>query len=95
MVRIWRLSLSLQNSKSKALQEAVVDVLLGAVINLPLGFVVLALANWIGIIVTNTEQNIQLVIFQSIIFSLVGIMRKTYVRLYFHKKDLKNIAQKG
>ena len=65
MVRIWRLSLSLQNSKSKALQEAVVDVLLGAVINLPLGFVVLALANWIGIIVTNTEQNIQLVIFHT------------------------------
>ena len=95
MVKIWRLSLSLQNSKSKAFQEAVVDVLLGAVINLPLGFVVLALANWIGIIVTNTEQNIQLVIFQSIIFSLVGILRKTYVRLYFHKKYLKNIAQKG
>ena len=75
-------------SKTEAIKEAVVDILLGAMINLPLGFVVLKLANLIGIIVTNTEQNIQLVIFQSIIFSLVGIIRKTFVRLHFAKKQM-------
>jgi len=75
-------------SKTEAIKEAVVDILLGAMINLPLGFVVLKLANLIGIIVTNTEQNVQLVIFQSIIFSLVGIIRKTFVRLHFAKKQL-------
>lgn len=75
-------------SRTEAIKEAVVDILLGAMINLPLGFVVLKLANLIGIIVTNTEQNIQLVIFQSIIFSLVGIIRKTFVRLHFAKKQL-------
>lgn len=79
-------------NKKQAIQEAVVDILLGAAINLPLGFVVLKLANWIGIIVTNTEQNIQLVIFQSIIFSLVGIIRKTFVRLHFAKKQLTEMA---
>ena len=75
-------------SRTEAIKEAVVDIVLGAMINLPLGFVVLKLANIIGIIVTNTEQNIQLVIFQSIIFSLVGIIRKTFVRLHFAKKQL-------
>lgn len=75
-------------SRTEAIKEAVVDIVLGAMINLPLGFVVLKLANVIGIIVTNTEQNIQLVIFQSIIFSLVGIIRKTFVRLHFAKKQL-------
>ena len=75
-------------SKTEAIKEAMVDILLGTMINLPLGFVVLKLANLIGIIVTNTEQNIQLVIFQSIIFSLVGIIRKTFVRLHFAKKQL-------
>ena len=79
-------------SKTEAIKEAVVDILLGAMINLPLGFVVLKLANLIGIIVTNTEQNIQLVIFQSIIFSLVGIIRKTFVRLHFAKKQLTEMA---
>ena len=65
-------------SKTEAIKEAVVDILLGAMINLPLGFVVLKLANLIGIIVTNTEQNIQLVIFQSIIFRniLMSILNK-------------------
>jgi len=75
-------------SKTEAIKEAVTDVVLGAMINLPLGFVILKLANIIGIIVTNTEQNIQLVIFQSIIYSFVAIIRKTYVRLYFAKKQL-------
>ena len=79
-------------NKKQAIQEAVVDILLGAAINLPLGFVVLKLANCIGIIFTNTEQNIQLVIFQSIIFSLVGIIRKTFVRLHFAKKQLTEMA---
>ena len=80
-------------NKIDALKEATTNVLLGTLINFPLGFIVLWLAQALDIIVTDTEQRIQLVIFQSIIFSIVAIIRGTYVRLYFAKKQLTKVAQ--
>lgn len=80
-------------NKIEALKEATTNVLLGTLINFPLGFVVLWLAQTLGILVTDTEQRIQLVIFQSIIFSIVAIIRGTYVRLYFAKKQLTKVAE--
>lgn len=79
-------------NKLEALKEASTNVFLGALINFPLGFVVLWLAETIGILVTDTEQRIQLVIFQSVIFSIVAIIRGTFVRLHFAKKQLTELA---
>lgn len=87
--------MSLVTSKKNAIQEAVTDVFIGALINFPLGFVVLWLAETIGILVTDTEQKIQLVIFQSVIFSLVAIVRKTYIRLYFDSRNIKKMQKTG
>ena len=76
------------NKKHRAFKEAVADTALAFIINLPIGFGIIALANWMGIISVTYEQNIQLVILQNIVFTSVAIIRKTYVRIYFEKKNL-------
>ena len=59
--------------------------------NVPIGFGIIAFANWIGIITVTYEQNVKLVILQNIVFTTVAIIRKTYVRVWFENKRL----QKG
>ena len=76
------------NKKHRAFKEAVADTALAFIINIPIGFGIIVLANWMGIISVTYEQNIQLVILQNIVFTTVAIIRKTYVRIYFEKKNL-------
>jgi hypothetical protein len=88
MERIWRLNLSSQNKK-QAFKEAFLDTMLALIINFPLNILLVAIAfefNF-GIFATS--------VFLTAVFTTVAIIRKTYTRLYFHKKYLKKVAQKG
>jgi len=78
------------NEKRDAFKESVSDTALAFAINVPLGFLIIEFANLIGIVATTYEQNIQLVILQNIVFTTVAIIRKTYVRIYFERKNRKN-----
>ncbi|MDA9842944.1 hypothetical protein N9C44_00580 [bacterium] len=78
----------MSNSKRKAFKEALSDTALAFLMNVPIGFGIIAFANWIGIITVTNEENVQLVILQNIVFTTVAIVRKTFVRIYFEKKDL-------
>ena len=78
----------MNNSKRKAFKEALSDTALAFLMNVPIGFGIIAFANWIGIITVTNEENVQLVILQNIVFTTVAIVRKTFVRIYFEKKDL-------
>jgi|TARA_R110000868_G_scaffold75721_2_gene218342 hypothetical protein len=75
-------------SKRKAFKESLSDTVLAFLINVPIGFAIIAFANWIGIVSVTYEENVQLVILQNIVFTFVAITRKTYVRLYFENKRL-------
>ena len=78
-------------SKRQAFKESVSDTALAFAMNVPIGFGIIAFANWIGIITVTYEQNVTLVILQNIVFTTVAIIRKTYVRVWFENKRL----QKG
>ena len=70
----------------EALKETVSDTALAFVMNVPIGFGIIAFANWVGIVTVNTVENVQLVILQNFVFTTVAITRKTYVRLYFNRR---------
>ena len=78
------------SNKRLAFKEAVSDTALAFLINVPIGFLIIEFANFIGIVTTTYEQNIQLVILQNIVFTSVAIIRKTFVRMYFEEKNAKN-----
>jgi|TARA_X000000950_G_scaffold236589_1_gene287557 hypothetical protein len=79
-------------SKGQAFKESVSDTALAFAINVPLGFLIIEFANWIGIVSTTQTENIQLVILQNIVFTTVAIIRKTYVRVWFENKRLKRLT---
>jgi hypothetical protein len=79
-------------SKRQAFKESVSDTALAFAMNVPIGFGIIAFANWIGIVSVTYEQNVQLVILQNIIFTTVAIIRKTYVRVWFENRRLKGLT---
>ena len=46
-------------SKGQAFKESVSDTALAFAINVPLGFLIIEFANWIGIVSTTQTENIQ------------------------------------
>lgn len=79
-------------SKRQAFKESVSDTALAFAMNVPIGFLIIEFANWIGIVSTTQSENIQLVILQNIVFTTVAIIRKTYVRVWFENKRLKRLT---
>ena len=73
-------------SKRQAFKESVSDTALAFAMNVPIGFGIIAFANWIGIVAVTYEQNVKLVILQNIVFTTVAIIRKTYVRQWFERR---------
>ena len=71
----------------QALKESVGDTAIAFITNMPIGFGIIAFANWIGIVAVSYDQNIQLVILQNFVFTAVAVTRKYYVRIYFDKKN--------
>lgn len=64
----------------RALREAYADTFVGILINMPLNFVLLLVANKLSLSVLYTT------IFLTAIFTVVAIARKTYIRLKFAKR---------
>jgi len=79
-------------SKGQAFKESVSDTALAFLINVPLGFGIIAFADWVGIVSVSSDQNIQLVILNNIVFTTVAIIRKTYVRVWFENRRLKRLT---
>ena len=80
-----------KESKTQAFKESLSDTALAFAMNVPIGFGIIAFANWIGIVAVTYEQNVKLVILQNIVFTTVAIIRKTYVRVWFENRRLKGL----
>jgi len=74
---------STREQKVAAFKEAVSDTALATVLNFPLNLLLVTIARSLELSVFHTS------IFFTVVFSIVAITRKTWVRLYFFKKDLK------
>jgi len=79
-------------SRRQAFKESVSDTALAFAMNVPIGFGIIAFANWVGIVAVTYEQNVQLVILQNIVFTTVAIIRKTYVRVWFENRRIKGLT---
>ena len=80
-----------KSDRALAFKEAVTDTALGSVVNIPLNFGLIGMAFYYDFTATQTS------IFLTIIFTIIAIVRKTYVRLHFlkraRKKDLTESTQ--
>lgn len=72
-----------REQKLAAFKEAVSDTALATVLNFPLNLLLVTIARALELTILQTS------IFFTVVFSVVAILRKTWVRLYFFKKDLK------
>jgi len=72
-----------KEQKLAAFKEAVSDTALATVLNFPLNLLLVTIARALDLTILQTS------IFFTVVFSVVAILRKTWVRLYFFKKDLK------
>ena len=85
----------LTNMKKQAFKEAVLDTMLAMSINFPLNMALLYLAN--RYVVTRYDTEAEQIFFTSVFltffFTIFAIVRKTYVRMYFERKNLKNDIQ--
>ncbi len=79
-------------SKIQAFKESLSDTALAFVMNVPIGFGIIAFADWVGIVAVSYEENVQLVILQNVVFTTVAIIRKTFVRVWFENKRLKGLT---
>lgn len=64
----------------QSLEEALSDVGIGFILSFPVGLITLSLCYWAGFSVTLTA------VVQTVVFSLVSLARKYYVRKYFKNK---------
>ena len=55
-----------REQKLRAFKESVSDTALAFVMNVPIGFGIIAFADWIGIVAVNYDQNIQLVYYKTL-----------------------------
>ena len=76
-----------KEQKLAAFKEAVSDTALATVLNFPLNLLLVTIARSLELTILQTS------IFFTVVFSIVAILRKTWVRLYFFKKDLKKRAK--
>ena len=78
-----------REQKLAALKEATGDTLMALIMNFPLNILLLTIATALQLTVFQTS------VFLTTVFSVVAIIRKTWVRLYFFKKDLKKKRANG
>ena len=67
-----------------ALKESVVDTLIGAIFNFPLSWLTITL------VLLFTQNSFLLSLSQLIVLSLIAIIRRYYVRVYFDKQNKRN-----
>lgn len=68
-------------SKRKAFKEAYYDTLIGSLINVPLNFVLISLAFYLELSAFWTT------IMLTVVFTIIALIRKTYIRLWFSKNE--------
>jgi len=73
--------------KKQAFKESLADTLLALVINFPLNLLLV----WIAYDLQFTA--LQTSVFLTVIFFVVAVVRKTYTRTYFDKKNSKKISE--
>lgn len=71
--------------KIRAIKEAAADTLLGSIINVPLNFIMVSIAFYYELTAVETTA------FMTTVFTILAIIRKTYIRLHFHKRYQKNL----
>ena len=69
------------SDKQAALREAVTDTVIATIMNFPLNLVLVAIAFHYELTIFQTS------VFFTTVFSGVAILRKTYIRLYFNKRN--------
>lgn len=67
--------------KKKAFKEALSDTLLAVIINFPLNIGLVAIAHYYQMGVMQTS------VFLTVVFFIVAVVRKTYTRVYFEKRE--------
>ena len=73
-------SLCMQNFLDKAAaREAIADVSVGFVMAFPVALAVISFSRWISLGVITTA------VFQTIVFTMVSLVRKYFVRVHFKK----------
>lgn len=77
------LAMTTKKQRNKAFKESLADTILALIINFPLNIFLVAIAFelQLGILATS--------IFLTSVFFIVAVIRKTYTRLYFDKKNAK------
>jgi len=86
---------SKNESRDRAFKESVQDTMLALIINFPLNMILLYIANRTFLLVLESEGDriFWTSVFLTSVFTVFAVVRKTYVRMYFEKKNLK-IMQK-
>lgn len=74
--------------KKDAFKEAVTDTLVAIVINFPLNMILLAVSQQYNMTVFWAS------VFFTVIFTIVAIVRKTYMRMFFEKRNQRKIQEK-
>ena len=87
--------MSKNESRDRAFKESVQDTILALIINFPLNMILLYIANRTFLLVLESEGDriFWTSVFLTSVFTVFAVVRKTYVRMYFEKKNLK-IMQK-
>lgn len=75
--------------KTQAFKESLADTLLALVINFPLNLLLV----WIAYDMKFTA--LQTSVFLTVIFFVVAVVRKTYTRTYFDKRNEKKLSKKS
>jgi len=81
------LSFNMTYGKQQALRESTIDTFLALIINFPLNIVLLNIAFWWDLTIFWTS------VFLTIVFTTFAIIRKTYTRLYFDKRNQRKMEK--
>ena len=88
--------MSKNKSRDRAFKESVQDTMLALIINFPLNMILLYIANRTFLLVLESEVDriFWTSVFLTSVFTIFAIVRKTYVRMYFEKKNLRIMQKK-
>jgi hypothetical protein len=81
-----------KESRARAFKESIQDTGLALIINFPLNMLLLYIANRTFLLVLESEGDriFWTSVFLTFFFTIFAIVRKTYVRMYFERKNAKN-----
>ncbi|MDA7807266.1 hypothetical protein N8955_00880 [bacterium] len=89
--------MSKNESRDRAFKESIQDTMLALIINFPLNMLLLFIANRTFLLVLESEGDriFWTSVFLTFFFTIFAVIRKTYVRMYFERKNLKHDLQQS